>query len=408
MSFSLEGSQRWFERACRVIPGGIYGHTSPALAIPGAFPAFAGAGHGCRYTDVDGNEYIDFMCGYGPLLLGHRHPEVEAAADGARSRGSCFNHPAPVMVELAEALVERVDFADWAVFAKNGSDLTTWCVRVARERTGRPTVIKVRGAYHGSHAWCSPGHTGLIPEDRARVAEVGWNDPGELEACFHRHRSEVAALIVTPFHHPAYGDSELPSGAWVAAANDLCRRHGALLVLDDVRCGFRLSEAGSHGVFGWEPDLAVYCKAMANGHSISAAVGGGATRVAASRVYLAGSYWNDPVPMTAALKTLEIVRRDGVPARLEAAGRRLVEGMTALGRAHGVALVASGPPALPYVRIQGDDGLVRTERLCAAAVARGVLLHPHHNWFLCSAHTEGEIDEALRRFELALADFTRS
>ncbi|NJL33617.1 MAG: aminotransferase class III-fold pyridoxal phosphate-dependent enzyme, partial [Chloroflexaceae bacterium] len=271
MSYSLEQSRRWFARAERVIPGGIYGHTSPVVLVPGAFPSYAAEGHGCRYTDVDGNEYIDFMCGYGPVLLGHRHAEVEAAAEAARRKGTCFNHPTPLMVELAEALVGVVDFADWAVFAKNGSDLTTWCLQVAREATGRAKVFKARGAYHGTHAWCAPGHGGQIAEDRAQVAEFAWNDAGGLEELFRRHAGKVAALILTPFHHPAYGDSELPSSEFVAAANRLSREHGVLLVLDDVRCGFRLAEAGSHGVYGYEPDLAVYCKAMANGYPISAA-----------------------------------------------------------------------------------------------------------------------------------------
>jgi glutamate-1-semialdehyde 2,1-aminomutase len=398
-------SQAWFERACRVIPGGIYGHTSPALTVPGAFPSYAAEGSGCRYRDADGNEFIDFMCGYGPLILGYHHPEVEAAADAARQRGACFNHPTAHMVELAEDLVARIDFADWAVFAKNGSDLTTWATLLAREATGRRKILKVRGAYHGTHAWCSPGLYGLIPEDRAHIRDFGWNDTSALTALFAAHRDDVAALVLTPFHHPAYGDSALPTPEFVAAAKRLCREHGALLVLDDVRCGFRLAAGGSHGVYGFEPDVAVYCKALGNGHPIAAAVGRAATKAAASRVFLTGSYWNDPVPMAAARATLEIVARDAVPARLERVGRRFVDGYLALGAKHGVPLAASGPPAMPYVRVADDPSFMRTERLCAAAAAHGVFLHPHHNWFLGAAHNDADIDESLQRLDAALRDY---
>ena len=385
-----------------MIPGGIPGHTTPAATIPGAVPYFAAQGHGCRYRDVDGNEFIDFMGGYGPLVLGYHHPEVEAAADAARRLGAAFNHPTSILVELAEKLTDRIDFADWAVFAKNGADLTTWSLMVAREVTGRPKILKIRGAYHGSHAWCTPGHGGLIPEDRAHIHDFPFNDVAALESLFVRHRGQIAGLILTPFHHPAFADSVLPTREFVAAANRLCREHGVLQILDDVRCGFRLSIDGSHSVYGYTPDLAVYCKALANGHSISACVGRSAHKAAASRVFLTGSYWNDPAPMAAALATLDIIERDRIPEKLATTGRRFVDAFLSLGQKHGVPLVASGPPAMPYVRVADDSSFVRTQALCAAAIAHGVFLHPHHNWFISAAMTESDIDDALTRLDYAL------
>lgn len=402
MSERYPKSAALFARARKVIPGGIYGHVTPAATVPGAMPIFAAEGRGCRYRDADGNEFIDFMCGYGPMLLGYHHPEVEAAAAEARARGSAFNHPTELTVALAEVLVERIDFADWAVFAKNGSDLTTWAVQVAREATGRRKVLKVRGAYHGTHAWCSPGHGGLLAEDRAHVAEFAWNDEAALEELFRRHRDDVAAVIVTPFHHPAYADSAEPSREFVAAVNRLCAVSGALQVLDDVRCFPRLHLGGSHLAYGWRPDLAVYCKAIGNGHPLAACVGRCEHQATASRVFLTGSYWHDPAPLAAALKVLEIAERENVPARLEKIGRRFVEEFLALGETHGVRLRASGPPAMPYVRVADDPGFQKTQDLCAAAAREGVYLHPHHNWFLGLAHTEAEIEEALVRLDRAL------
>jgi len=399
---NFDKSQALFRRAAEIIPGGIYGHTTPAATLPGRTPYYAAEGCGCRYRDIDGNTFIDFMGGYGPLVLGYRHPEVEAAADAARARGAVFNHPTPLMVELAEALVSRVDFADWAVFAKNGADLTTWAVMVAREFTQRPKILKIRGAYHGTHAWCTPGHGGLLPEDRAHIHDFPFNNVAALEALFTRHRGQIAGLVLTPFHHPAFADSELPTPEFVAAANRLCKEHGALQILDDVRCGFRLSTDGSHSVYGYTPDLAVYCKALANGHPVSAAVGRAAQKPAASRVFLTGSFWNDPAPMAAALATLHIITRDAVPGRLAALGTRFVSGFIALGEKHRLPLLASGPPAMPYVRVAHDPSFIRTQQLCAAAVAQGVFLHPHHNWFISAAMTEADIDEALQRLDSAL------
>ena len=396
-------SHALFRRAAAVIPGGIYGHTTPAATVPGAVPYFAAEGFGCRYRDVDGNTFIDFMGGYGPIVLGYHHPEVEAAADAARRRGAAFNHPTALLVELAEALTARIDFADWAVLAKNGADLTTWAIMVAREVTGRPKILKIRGAYHGARAWSTPGHGGLLPEDRAHIDEFAFNDVGALEALFARHRGAVAGLILTPFHHPAYADSELPTAEFVETANRLCREHGALLILDDVRCGFRLSTDGSHTVYGYTPDLSIYCKALANGHAISACVGRELHKAAASRVFLTGSYWNDPAPMAAALACLTIIERENIPQKLAALGRRFVDGFLALGEKHGIPLVASGPPAMPFVRVKDDPSFIRMQRLCAAAVAEGVFIHPHHNWFMSAAMTDSDLDDALTRLDRALA-----
>jgi glutamate-1-semialdehyde 2,1-aminomutase len=404
---NFEQSNALFRRAASVIPGGIPGHTAPAATVPGAVPYFAAEGFGCRYRDVDGNTFIDFMCGYGPILLGYHHPEVEAAANAARARGAVFNHPTDLMVLLAEKLVQRIDFADWATFGKNGADMTNWAIMVAREATGRPKILKIRGAYHGTAAWCTPGHGGLIPSDRADIADFPFNDVPALEALFAQHRGQVAGLILTPFHHPAFADSILPTPEFVAACNRLCREHGALQILDDVRCGFRLTADGSHSLYGYTPDLAVYCKALANGHPISACVGRAPHKAAASRVFVTGSYWNDPAPMAAALATLDIVAREQVPQRLALLGQRFIDGFLALGQKHGLALVTSGPPAMPYVRVADDPSFMRTQALCAAVVAEGVFLHPHHNWFINAAMTEADIDDALARIDRALATLPR-
>jgi glutamate-1-semialdehyde 2,1-aminomutase len=188
---------------------------------------------------------------------------------------------------------------------------------------------------------------------------------------------------------------------FIAACNRLCREHGVLQILDDVRCGFRLSADGSHTVYGYQPDLAVYCKALANGHPISACVGRAAHKAPASRVFVTGSYWNDPAPMAAALATLDIIAREQIPQKLALLGQRFVDGWIALGEKHGIPLLASGPPAMPYVRVKDDPSFLRTQQLCAAAVANGVFLHPHHNWFINAAMTESDIDEALARLETA-------
>ena len=388
-------SQDLFQRAARVVPGGIYGHTSPAVGLPGAFPYYAVRADGCRYWDADGHEYIDYMCAYGPIVLGYNHPEVEEAAEKQRRDGNCFNHPTPLMVELAEHLVDLVDFAGWAVFGKNGSDLTTWCVQVAREHTRRKKILSISGAYHGAHAWCTPGHGGLIEEDRVHVHPFAWNDLNSFHDLVKKYRGQIAAFITGPFHYPSFCDSALPEPGFFAEIQRICRQEGILFILDDVRAGFRLDLGGSHRHFGFEPDLIVFCKALGNGHPISAALGRPELKRAASNVFLTGSYWNSAVPMAAARKTLEILQRDSLIPRINAMGERLMNGLREKARQHGLQVRCTGPGAIPLMTFANETNLRRQQKFCAEAVRRGVFFHPHHNWFLCAAHREEDIDKSL-------------
>jgi len=395
-------SMALFKRASAVIPGGIYGHAAPAATVPGAFPYFAHHADGGRYWDVDGNAYIDLMCGYGPILLGYNHPEVNAVAAEVQAQGDCFNHPTEYTVRLAEKLTQTIDGADWAVFGKNGSDMTSWSIRTAREFTGKKRIAKATHAYHGIDPWCVPGFGGVITEDRAQIDGFEWNNIESLTALVEQQGDALAAIMLTPFHHPAFEDSALPTPEFVTAVNQLTQHYGILLIIDDVRCGFRLHPQGSHKLYGFEPDLICFSKALGNGYPISACVGRKAIKIAASKCFLTGSFWNAAVPMAAALKTIEIAERDQIAIQLERRGTQLVEGMLELGLRYGIPLQASGPAAMPYVRVADDHSFRKQQALCAAATQNGLYLHPHHNWFLCAAHTREVIDESLQRFEAAL------
>jgi glutamate-1-semialdehyde 2,1-aminomutase len=396
-------SMALFERARRVIPGGIYGHTTPAQLVPTEFPYYATRAKGCRYWDADGREYLDFLCAYGPIVLGYQHPEVEEAAERQRREGDCFNHPSSLMVELAERLVALVDFAKWCVFGKNGSDMTTWAIQVAREFTGREKILRARQSYHGSHAWCTPGHGGLIEEDRVHVHDFVWNELGSVEELVRQHRDQVAAVIITPFLHPSFADSVLPAPGFLQGLQKICRERGIVFILDDIRAGFRLHLGGSHRYFGFEPDIICFSKALGNGYPISAALGRGELRVAASRVFLTGSFWHSAVPMAAALACLRVLERENAIAKMQRLGKLLLDGLEQRAARHGLQVRSSGPASLPLMRFSNETSLFRQQRFCAEAVRRGVFFHPHHNWFMSAAMNEADIEQALAVAEEAFA-----
>jgi glutamate-1-semialdehyde 2,1-aminomutase len=258
----------------------MYGHQS-AATLPEPFPQFLDRGRGCRVWDVDGREYVDFVCSFGPIVLGHAHRAVEAAVERQRALADCQNGPSPRMVELAERLVDLVPHADWAMFAKNGTDATTLALSIARSATGRRKVLVARGAYHGSAPWCTPRPAGTTPEDRADLVPFVYNDLGSVEEAVDQAGGDLAAVLVSAFRHDARFDQEECDPAFARGVRAVCDRRGAALVLDDVRAGFRLHLGGSWEPLGVRPDLSAYSKAIANGYPLAAVVGRDSLRDAA-------------------------------------------------------------------------------------------------------------------------------
>lgn len=401
-------SERLLARARRVVPGGVYGHQAPRMVVAGSFPYFFARGDGCRIWDVDGNEFIDLMCSYGPIVLGHRHPRVEEATRRQLADGDCFNAPGRQWVELAERLVAITPFADWAAFAKNGSDVCTWSVAVAREHTGRPLVARAAGAYHGAHAWCTPAPAGVTTADTANVVTFTYNDLDSVQRLVEAHRGALAAVIVSPFRHDAFHDQELPADGFLGGVRALCDDAGIVLILDDVRAGFRLHLGGSGECFGVRPDLACYAKALANGYPLAACVGRAALKDAAERVYFTGSYFTSAAPMAAALACLDELEAGGGIAHMDAMGRRLRRGLEAQAAGHGLPITASGPPAIPFMTFVGDVKFARSRVFAAACAEGGVYLAPYHNWFLSAAHQERDIDQVLAVTDAAFAAVRRA
>ena len=388
-------------RAARVIPGGMWGHQR-ASGLPAGYPQFFRGGNGCRVTDADGRSYVDLMCSWGPIVLGHRHPGVEAAADRQRALGDCLDGPSPHAVVLAERLVATIAHADWAMFQKNGTDATTACVMIARAATGRRKVLVARGAYHGSAPWCTPLPAGTTAEDRAHLIPFDYNDVDSLAQAVHAAGADLAAILVTALRHDLARDQELATPQFAQAARELSAAAGAALIVDDVRAGFRLDLRGSWAPLGIEPDLSAWSKAIANGHPLAAVTGRDWLRDAATRVFVTGSFWTGAVAMAAAVATLDALHRIDAPRVMERAGLRLREGLQRQADAYGVRVRQSGPPQMPLVLFDDDPEQKTGALFCQHALARGAYLHPRHNMFLSTAHGDADIDAVLAATDAAM------
>ncbi|HET8813618.1 MAG TPA: aminotransferase class III-fold pyridoxal phosphate-dependent enzyme [Solirubrobacterales bacterium] len=381
-------------RASTALPKGIYGHVAADLLWQGA-PQFVSRAEGSRFWDVDGNEYVDLMCSWGPILLGHRHPAVEEAVERQHGLVDCGNGPSPVMVDLAERLVEVVDHAAWTLFAKNGGDATTLCLMVARAHTGRGTILMAEGAYHGSLPWCCPGEAGVVPGDRAHIAYYRYNDLESVAAAAQHHSGDLAGIIVSPFRHDAGFDQEMPDAEFARGLRELCDRTGALLILDDVRCGFRLAFGSSWEPLGITPDLSAWSKGIANGYAISAVLGADALRGAAASLSATGSFWFAADSMAAALATIDVLERERGVEAMSRTGRLLWEGIERQAGERGVEINLTGHMTMPYLTFPGDRSHRLSEVFAGVCAREGVFVHPRHNWFISTALTEADAAAAV-------------
>jgi glutamate-1-semialdehyde 2,1-aminomutase len=389
---SLDLSLR--ERARKVVPGGMWGHMN-AAALPEGYPQFFARGSGSHLWDVDGNEYVDFMCSWGPVILGHHHPEVDGAAFRQLELGDCLNGPGEVMVQLAELLVDIVPHATWAQFQKNGTDATTTAVTIARAGTGRRKVLVARGAYHGAVPWCSPSLVGVTAEDRAHVLQYEYNNVESLLQAVDEARGDLAGIIVSAFQHDYGQDQHLPTPAFAQAARAAADAADAALIVDDVRAGFRLNLAGSWENVGVRPDLAAWSKSIANGFALAAVTGNDRFREATQSIFTTGSFWCSSLSMAAAVATLTVLRRDDGVGHMTALGQKLRDGLESLSTSYALPIRQTGPVQMPMVLFDDDADRRKGFAFCAAAVQQGVYFHPLHNMFLSAAHTPKDIERAL-------------
>jgi len=388
-----------------VIPGGMYGHQN-ASTLPAPFPQFMERGMGARVWDVDGHEYVDLMCSYGPVVLGHHHPAVERAASAQALLADCQNGPSERMVEMAEAMVGAVEHADWAMFQKNGTDATTLSCTIARATTGRRRILMARGAYHGAAPWCTPRPGGVTPEDRLNLGYFTYNDLESVRTAVAASGDDLAGIIVSPFRHDAGLDQELVDVDFARGLRAICDETGAALILDDVRCGFRLHVGSSWELIHVMPDLSAWSKAIANGYALAAVLGSERFREGATTVYTTGSFWFSAVAMAAGVATIQALTDDDAIGRMIRMGDGLRSGIAEQADAFGIAIKQTGPVQMPYLTFDDDGPGVYelANRFTSVALRHGLFIHPRHNWFVSAAMSDDDLERALDATQAAFSE----
>ena len=403
---NITRSRELFEEAETLIPGGVLGARKPSDFIEGEYPIFLESGKGCRLTDVDGNEYIDFLCGYGPIILGYREEEVdEAVIRQIRDKGFCFTLTQRYQNQLAEKLRELVPCSEMSIFLKTGSDGTTASIRIARAYTNRIKVM--RCGYHGWHDWCVEMKGGIPEKLYEDIHEFRYNNLSQLEELMAKYGDQTAAIIMTPFGHPNHQRLEEPAPGFLEGVREIATRYGAVLVFDEVRTNFRLSMGGAQQLYRVTPDLSVLGKGMANGYAISVVTGKAEVMMAAAqKLFISSTFFPNSDGYIAALKTIEILERDHVLDNIWEKGGRFKRKIQDIINKYDVGAELTGVAPMFYVtfkRDEADTHRARRDDFYTQLIRRGIFLHPHHHGYISYRHTEQDLEIAAKAIDEAMA-----
>ena len=403
---NISKSLQLFEEAITLVPGGVLGARKPTDFINGEYPIFLESGKGCRLTDVDGNDFIDFLCGYGPIILGYRETEVDDAVyQQIKDKGFCFTLTQKYQNLLSKKLKTLVPCSEMSIFLKTGSDATTASIRIARAHTNKLKVM--RCGYHGWHDWCVEMKGGIPPKFFEDVFEFQYNNLKQLEDLMAVHGYETAAIIMTPFGHPNHQKMQIPAPGFLEGVRKLADQYGTVLIYDEIRTGFRVSMGGAQKYYGITPDLTVLGKAIANGYPISVVTGKKEIMmVAAHKLFISSTFFPNSEAFVAALKTIEILERDKVLENIWQKGEGFMKSIQALINKYDVGAELTGIPPMFYITFKADDtGAYKGKRtdFYTQLIRKGFFFTPFHHAYISYRHTEKDLDLTLNAIDESLA-----
>ena len=427
----MTSNAQLFDRACRSIPGGV---NSPVRAFRsvGGTPRFIKRAQGPYVWDEEGTRYIDYVGSWGPAILGHAHPEVVEAVRTAALDGLSFGAPTKAEIELAEMLIERLPSLERVRLVSSGTEATMTAIRLARGATGRAKIVKFEGCYHGHSdsllvkagsgllTLGNPSSAGVPPEFVAHTLTLEYNNLQAVQAAFDQHGADIACVIV----EPVAGNMNLikPAEGFLQGLRDVCSRHGAVLIFDEVMTGFRVGPQGVQGLSGVTPDLTTLAKVIGGGMPVGA-VGGRADLMQhmapLGGVYQAGTLSGNPVAVAAGLATLRLIAQPGFYEQLSRQTQRLADGLQQRARAAGIAFAADAiggmfglyfrdtvPGSFAEVSDSDTDAF---KRFFHAMLDRGVHFAPSafEAGFVSATHDDSVIDATLDVAEAVFGEMTK-
>ncbi|MBW2029353.1 MAG: glutamate-1-semialdehyde 2,1-aminomutase [Deltaproteobacteria bacterium] len=412
-------SKAIFGRALDVIPGGVNSPVRAGKAV-GVDPPFIKSAKGCTLWDVDGNQYIDYVCSWGPMILGHGHPEVLKTLSEAIPAGTSFGAPTELEVEMAESIRQLVPSIEMVRMVNSGTEATMSAIRLARGATGREKLVKFEGCYHGHvdsllvsagsgvATFAIPGCPGVPRELAGHTLSLPFNDAEALRGAMEKYGQEVAAIILEPI--PGNMGVIVPRPEFLKELREICNHTGALLIFDEVISGFRVRPGGAQELYGIEPDLTCLGKIIGGGLPVGAY--GGKREIMENmapegNIYQAGTLSGNPLAMAAGLATLRILREGRVYEELERKSERLFSGLAGAAESAGVQVVINRVGSMGTLFFTGhpvtdfESASASNRELFrgfySSMLDSGIYLapSPFEAWFVSAAHEEEHIQRTI-------------
>lgn len=392
---NLKNSNKFFSKAKRYHPGGVLGIRRPYNFVEGEYPIYFKEAKGVKVIDVDGNKFIDMLCSYGPIIIGHREPFIDnKVINQIKEKGFCFSLTQPKHNEISLELKSLIPSCEMSILVKTGSDATSAAIRAARCFTKKNKIL--RCGYHGWHDWCAEVQGGIPKNLIKDIIEFKYNEIDTVKKILKEEKKDIAAIITTPISHPLGKKVEMPKKGFLEELRHVCTKNGIVLIFDEIRSGFRVDLGGAQKLFGVKPDLSTFGKAMANGYEIAALVGKKEIMsVYKKEAFISSTYFENSLPIIATLETIKFLKRHNVIQDIKKKGRYFEKKILNIIENYSDICEFSGAPWMPYITFKKDSEnkyKVKRKLFFTNLIRSGVFCQPFHHSYIAYRHSYKDLD----------------
>lgn len=401
MKKSIKNSLKIFNKIYSESPGGVLAIRRPYNFVQNKYPIFFDKAKGSKVTDIDKNTYLDMMCGYGPIVIGHRNKFVDNnVIKHIKSKGNCLTLTQPSQYKLLKKLNDLYQ-TDKAIILKTGSDATSLAIRLARSFTNKNIIL--RCGYHGWHDWCSVDQHGILKSVKKNTIEVNYNDLNHFEYLIKKYKNKIAGLIIWPIHTPLGEKVVFPSKNYLFNLKKLCKKNNIVLIFDEIRSCFRVSLSGAQSVYKVKPDLSIIGKAMGNGYPISAVLGNKSIMdQAISKVYVSSTFFANSVDQIAALSTIKFLEKNKVIEKNNTKGFFIKKKLEKIIKKQKFSCSFSGGIWFPFISFhEKNEKMNRNLRnkFYEYLINKNIFLAPYHHAYIMHDHSMKDIHNYINQIE---------
>tara|TARA_B100000886_G_C20404972_1_gene484315 strand:+ start:276 stop:1529 length:1254 start_codon:yes stop_codon:yes gene_type:complete len=402
----LEKSNLLYKKSFDNVPGGVLGVRRPYNFVQNEYPIFLDSSKGCFIKDVDGNEYLDMLAAYGPIIIGYREEEIDdAVIDQIKNKGFCMTLTQNTQNKLIDKLRNLIPSCEKAIIVKTGSDASTLAIRIARGFTNKDIIL--RCGYHGWHDWCVEEKGGIPKQSYQNVIDFEFNNLNSVEEKIIKYRDKIAAIITQPIWTPLVKEVEEPNKDYLSGLRKLADKHGIVLIFDEIRTGFRVDIGGAQKLYNVKPDLSVIGKAMANGYPISAVVGKrDIMNVASHKVFVSSTYFPNSFEQVAALRTIDFLTKNDVLNDIKTKGKYFSDRIIKIIEKSNVNCQFSGGPWMPFISFNKEKETINRQMrsiFYKYLVRSKIFLAPFHHGYIMYRHSYKDLDYVIQKIEDGLS-----